>query len=128
MVAVSFSKVGLVVAAAVLACGCAENGSLDLSTASIAPQQAKTDPICASLAGQINSLKADGTIGKLEEAADGKTAKVSVKRTALQKQAELNKAYEQFQSRCGPPAPAGQTAAGQTTAQPTAGQTASANK
>jgi len=127
MVAVSFSKVGLVVAAAALVCGCAENGSLDLSTASINSQQtaAKVDPICASLASQISSLKADGTIDKLQQAADGKTSKVSIKRTALQKQAELNKAYEQFQTRCGPPVP-NQTAAA--AAQPPASQTASANK
>jgi hypothetical protein len=122
MVGVSFSKVGLVVAAAALVCGCSANGGLDLSTASISPQQAKADPICVSLASQINSLKADGTIDKLEQAADGKTSKVSIKRTALQKQAELNKAYEQFQTRCGPPAPS------QAAAQSQAGQTASANK
>ena len=66
---------------------------------------AKTDPVCASLASEINTLKGDGTIDKLEKAADGKGAKVSVKRTALQKQAELNKAYGQFQTRCGPPVP-----------------------
>ncbi len=123
MGAVSFSKVGLVVAAAALVCGCSANGGLDLSTASIAPQQAKPDPVCASLAGQISSLKADGTIDKLEQAADGKTSKVSVKRAALQKQAELNKAYEQYQARCGQ-TPPNQTAAAQS---PT-DQTASANK
>jgi hypothetical protein len=125
MVAVSFSKVGLVVAATVLMCGCSANGGLDLSTASIAPQQsaAKADPVCASLASQISSLKADGTIDKLEQAADGKTSKVSIKRTALQKQAELNKAYEQYQARCGQTPPS-QTAA----AQSPSDQTASANK
>lgn len=113
MTAGSLGKVGFVVAATVLLCGCANSG-FDLSTGSIAPQQtaAKTDPVCASLASQISALKADGTIGRLEQAADGKTSKVSVKRTALQKQAELNKAYEQFQTRCAPGV-AGQTASQQ---------------
>ncbi|MFA5958326.1 hypothetical protein [Hyphomicrobium sp.] len=106
MTTVSFAKVGLVVVATALVCGCANSG-FDLSTASISPQQtvAKTDPVCTSLASQINSLKADGTIDKLEQAAEGKTSKVSIKRTALQKQAELNKAYAQFQTRCGPVVP-----------------------
>ena len=108
MTTVSIGKVGLVIAATALACGCANSG-LDLSTASISQQQQaapKPDPVCASLTNQINSLKADGTIDKLEQAAEGKTAKVAIKRTSLQKQAELNKAYAQFQTRCGPAAPA----------------------
>lgn len=123
MTAVSISKVGMIVVATALVGGCA-NGGFDLSTGSITPQQtaAKTDPVCVSLAGQINTLKADGTIDRLEQAADGKTTKVSVKRTALQKQAELNKAYEQFQSRCGPTLPS------QAAAQAPAQQTAAANK
>jgi hypothetical protein len=75
--------------------------------------------VCVSLASQINTLKGDGTIERLEKAADGKTVKVSVKRSALQKQAELNKAYADFQTRCGPKVPA-QTAA---QAQPAAAAT-----
>jgi outer membrane murein-binding lipoprotein Lpp len=101
----SIGKIGFVVVATALMCGCANSG-FDLSTASVTPEKtAKTDPVCASLASEINTLKGDGTIDKLEKAADGKGAKVSVKRTALQKQAELNKAYGQFQTRCGPPVP-----------------------
>jgi outer membrane murein-binding lipoprotein Lpp len=104
MTAGSIGKIGFVVVATALMCGCANSG-FDLSTASVTPPEktAKADPVCASLASQINTLKGDGTIDKLEKAADGKGAKVSVKRTALQKQAELNKAYGQFQTRCGPP-------------------------
>lgn len=106
MAAVSYGKVGLVVALAASVCGCA-NGGFDIPTGSITPQQtaAKSDPVCASLASQINTLKADGAIERLEKAADGKTSKVSVKRASLQKQTELNKAYEQFQTRCGPALP-----------------------
>ncbi len=99
----SLGKASLAVVATALMCGCANSG-FDLSTASISPQtaSAKPDPVCASLASQINALKSDGTIEKLEQASEGKTSKVSIKRTALQKQAELNKAYAQFQTRCGP--------------------------
>lgn len=105
MTAGSIGKIGFVVVATALMCGCANSG-FDLTTASVTPEKtAKTDPVCASLASEINTLKGDGTIDKLEKAADGKGAKVSVKRTALQKQAELNKAYGQFQTRCGPPVP-----------------------
>jgi hypothetical protein len=121
MTTVSLGKIGLVVIGTALMCGCA-NGGFDLSTASISPQQtaAKSDPVCASLANQINTLKADGTIDKLEKAAEGKTSKVSIKRTALQKQAELNKAYSQFQTRCGAGAPTQTAAAVQQPAQPQA--------
>jgi hypothetical protein len=118
-------KIALAVLAAGLTCGCADGSNLGLSTQSLATDTtaAKADPVCVSLASQINTLKTDGTIDRLEKAADGKTTKVSVKRSALQKQAELNKAYADFQTRCGPKVPA-QTAA---QAQPTAAaaQTAS---
>ncbi|WP_045836188.1 hypothetical protein [Hyphomicrobium sp. 99] len=101
---VHIGKIGFVVVATALTCGCANSG-FDLSTASVVTpekQVAKADPVCASLASQINTLKADGTIDKLEKVADGKGGKVvSVKRTALQKQAELNKAYGEFQTKCG---------------------------
>ena len=120
MTAGSIGKIGFVVVATALMCGCANSG-FDLSTASVTPVTAKTDPVCASLASQINTLKGDGTIDKLEKAADGKGAKVSVKRTALQKQAELNKAYGQFQTRCGPPVP-NQVAARQPAQSPAPGQ------
>jgi hypothetical protein len=110
----------LVAVAAAMACGCANSG-LDFSTNSISPQAtaAKMDPVCASLASEINALKSDGTIDKLQQAAEGKTAKVSIKRTALQKQAELNKAYASFQTRCGPTIP-NQVAAQQPAPQQTA--------
>jgi outer membrane murein-binding lipoprotein Lpp len=122
MTAGSIGKIGFVVVATALMCGCANSG-FDLTTASVTPEKtAKTDPVCASLASEINTLKGDGTIDKLEKAADGKGAKVSVKRTALQKQAELNKAYGQFQTRCGPPVP-NQVAAQQPAQSPARAQT-----
>ena len=102
------SKLGSIIFAAGAACGCANSG-LDLSTASVATDKSatalKTDPMCVSLANQISTLKGDGTIDRLEKAAAGKSAKVQVKREALQKQAELNKANADFQVRCGPTIP-----------------------
>jgi hypothetical protein len=121
-------KIGMVALAAGLMCGCS-NADLGLSTQSLGPDKvaAKTDPVCVSLASQINTLKGDGTIERLEKAADGKTTKVSVKRTALQKQAELNKAYADFQTRCGPNIPNQATAQATPAAAPaTAEKTASA--
>jgi hypothetical protein len=106
-------RFGIIVFASVLACGCADSG-LNLTTGTLGQGTtavaAKTDPVCASLTSQIRALKDDGTIDRLEQAASGKTAKVSIKRTALQKQAELNKAYGEFQTHCGPVVP-GQVAA-----------------
>jgi hypothetical protein len=102
------SKLGSIFFAAGVACGCANSG-LDLSTGSIVTDKSatalKTDPMCVSLANQISTLKGDGTINRLEKAAAGKSAKVQVKREALQKQAELNKANTDFQVRCGPTIP-----------------------
>jgi hypothetical protein len=101
-------KLGSIVLVAGLACGCANSG-FDLSTGSVTPDKSatalKTDPVCVSLANQINTIKGDGTIERLEKAAAGKSAKVQVKREALQKQAELNKANTDFQTRCGPAIP-----------------------
>jgi hypothetical protein len=101
-------KIALAVLAAGLTCGCADGQDFGLSTQSLGPDKTamKTDPACAALASQITTLKGDGTIERLEKAADGKTTKVSVKRSALQKQTELNKAYADFQTRCGPKIPA----------------------
>jgi hypothetical protein len=119
-------RIGIVVFASALACGCADSG-FNLATGTLGPDQtamaAKADPVCASLTSQIRALKDDGTIDRLEKAASGKTAKVEIKRTALQKQAELNKAFGEFQTHCGPAVP------GQVTAQQPAtakSQTASA--
>lgn len=66
---------------------------------------------CTTLAGQIDTLRKDGTIERLEKVAAGKGDNVQVKRAALAKQAELNKANADFQSKCAPRQPAGQQAA-----------------
>lgn len=96
-------RIGIAVLATGLMCGCS-NSELGMTTQSLSPEKtaAKTDPACVALTNEINTIKGDGTIERLEKAADGKTVKVSVKRSALQKQAELNKAYAEFQTRCAP--------------------------
>lgn len=99
-------RIGIAALATGLMCGCS-NADLGMTTQSLGPDKTalKADPACVALANEINTIKGDGTIERLEKAADGKTVKVSVKRSALQKQAELNKAYASFQARCTPAIP-----------------------
>lgn len=97
----------LLIAAAALG-GCAADGSTLLTTASIGGEEApaaskkvsamKTQ--CLALSQRIAALKAEGTVARVEQAADGKTRSVRVKRDALKKVAELNQANEEFQSSC----------------------------
>ena len=77
-------------------------GSSETVAAVMAP---KIDPACTTLAGQIDGLRREGTIDRLEKVADGKGANVQVQRTALKKQAELNKANADFQAKCAPNMP-----------------------
>jgi len=102
-------KLAFVVVAAGLATGCAD-GNGGLSTQALAPDKT-VDPVCVSLASQIASLRDDGTIERLEKAADGKSSNVQVKRASLQKQADLNKANADYQARCGKAVPAAQQSA-----------------
>jgi hypothetical protein len=99
---------GIAALAAALVCGCADGG-VGLTTASTSPATStaalRADPMCISLANQIEALKSDGTIGRLEKAAVGKSDNVRIKRDALLKQSELNKANADFQTRCGPKIP-----------------------
>jgi hypothetical protein len=98
---------GIAALAATLVCGCADGG-IGLTTASTSPETStalRADPMCSSLANQIEALKSDGTIGRLEKAAVGKSDSVRIKRDALLKQTELNKANADFRARCGPKMP-----------------------
>lgn len=72
--------------------------------AAAAPAAPRVDTACLQLAGQIDQLKKDGTIEKLEKVAAGKTTSVQVKRAAIAKQAELNKANADYIAKCGPSA------------------------
>ena len=89
-----------------LAAGCSSDGGLQ--TASInkpAEPVAAADPACVAITNQIDLLRKEGNIEKLEKAAAGKGASVKVKREALAKQAELNRVNAEFQTRCGPKMP-----------------------
>jgi hypothetical protein len=119
MIALSARILPAALAVAMLA-GCASDGGGGLfSTASVAPppqpvstltatpdtptkSATRIDPACAQLAAQIDGIKKDGTIERLEKIAAGKTTSVQVKRSAILKQAELNRANADFQSKCGP--------------------------
>jgi hypothetical protein len=114
-----------VLALAAVAGGCSADGNTALSTASVAAdktaQAQKVDPACVALSSQIDSLRNEGAVERLEKAAAGKSSSVQVKRSSLATQAELNKAYADFQAKCGPKIPAAQTAQAAT---PTAAQVA----
>ncbi len=101
--------VGLMLAA--LLAGCANQNSVlgngaNVTTSSVAPvppvQMAapKVDPACISLTAKIDTLRKDGVAERIEKISTGKTAKVSVKRDALAKMTELDKANAEFQAKC----------------------------
>jgi len=88
-----------------LAAGCSADGGLQTASINKPAEQAAVDPTCVALANQIDILRKEGNIEKLEQAATGKGASVKVKREALAKQAELNRVNADFQGRCGPKMP-----------------------
>lgn len=95
--------------------GCAVDGAGNPLTTSavIAPEKTaavKIDPACATLTSQIETLRKEGAVERLEKAAEGKGSSVQVKRASLAKQAELNKANADFQAKCGPQTPKAQSA------------------
>jgi len=70
--------------------GCAEDGQLgggSLITSAVPPPaaQPKVDAQCVTLAAQIDSLRKEGTIDRLQQASEGKTPSVQVKRASLAK-------------------------------------------
>ena len=100
---------------AALGGGCASDGGGLFTTGSIAEPAAVTkvsaDPACATLATQIDGLRKEGTVGRLEKAADGKSSTVTVQRASLSKQTQLNKANADFIAKCGPALPKSTVAA-----------------
>ena len=112
---------------------CASDTPSFFQTASVAAPAAtqvataKPSPECVALSSQIEGLRKEGTIERLEKVAAGKGDNVQVKRTAIAKQAELNKANADFQAKCSPRLPAAQQAAASpmaAAAAPVAGQAA----
>jgi hypothetical protein len=111
MIAMPMKAVLGIALAAVLA-GCASDGGM--STGSVQPlsnAEARVDPACVTLASQIDTIRKDGTIERLEKAAAGSGGNVQVKRTAIQKQAELNKLNADYQTKCGTTTPSKSTTA-----------------
>ena len=108
-------------AAALMLGACAGDTPNFFQTASVAPaavvadatpsRTSKVSAECSTLANQIDALRKDGTIERLEKVASGKGDNVQVKRAALAKQAELNKANGDYLSKCAPRLPAAQQAA-----------------
>ncbi|MDX2259054.1 MAG: hypothetical protein NW205_09085 [Hyphomicrobiaceae bacterium] len=89
--------------AAALAGGCANDGSLALTTGSLSSTAAETprvDPACVALMARIEELRKEGTPARLQEVATGKTKTVSVKRESLARMTDLDKANAEFQSKC----------------------------
>lgn len=82
--------------------GCANDsvfGGANLTTASIA-KTSKVDPACVSLSARIDALKQEGTVGRVEKVALGKSKTAVVKRASLKKVAELNQLNNEFQAKC----------------------------
>ncbi len=101
----SICAIAAIASASVLA-GCAADGTL-LQTGSIADETAvsaaanpKVDPACVALVAKIDSLRQEGTPTRLEKVASGKTPTASVKREALARMSELDKANAEFQAKC----------------------------
>ncbi len=95
---------------AILAAGCAQNGTLaTLNTSSInqeatTAQLPKSDPNCVTLAAQIDALNQEGIAEKVSKAA---SKKYKMKSADLAKADALNKAHAEFQTKCSsyPPSP-----------------------
>ena len=96
--------VGAAVLMAAVLGGCANDGSLALSTGSIAGEdQAKAqrvDPVCVALMARIDGLRKEGTPERLAKVADGKTKTANVKREAIARMTELDAANREFQQKC----------------------------
>lgn len=97
---------------ALMAAGCAEDGTLlsgNLNTSMIdqqapAQQTAKANPVCLTLASQIEALNKGGVSQKVAKAA---AKKYRMKTADLAKANELNKLNAEFQTKCSdyPPPP-----------------------
>jgi len=89
----------------ILVTGCAQDGSFapnGVNTAAIdeqkaAAQMTKTDPMCATLAAEIETLNKDGITAKVSKAA---AKKYKMKTADLAKADELNKVNAVFQAKC----------------------------
>jgi hypothetical protein len=93
--------------------GCANSDGSDglFSTASTAPAgatEAKVDPACVTLTSQIDGVKKEGIIEKVEKAA---MKKYTMTPADLAKADQLNKLNANYQAKCGTVTPKATTAA-----------------
>lgn len=117
-------------AGAVLVAGCAENSTMfdgsGLTTSSVtAPEPAKADPVCTTLATQIDSLKKEGIADKVAQAS---IKKYKMTTADLAKADQLNRTNTEFQTKCSTVKPAQTAAAAAAPAQPIAPAVAKADK
>ncbi len=102
--------------AAVAACGwltgCADSGilgsnvttsSVDANAAKVAMTSPRPDPVCVALLAKIDGIRKDGVAERVEQAAQGKSSTVPVKRASLAQVAELTKANIEYQAKCSAP-------------------------
>jgi hypothetical protein len=97
--------VTLSIGVALTLAACANNDSLfnlgePPSPTAALPAKPAVDPVCVNLAQRIDALRKDGVVERVESAAKGKGATVSVKRASLSQIAELEKANADFQAKC----------------------------
>lgn len=110
---------GLLLSCAVVLGGCASDGSSLLTTGSLAANDTnvasnseRISPECMKLMTTIQELRQEGTPGRVEKiSTTGKSSTVSIKRAALAKLTELDKANAEFQMKCSKLAPPAAAAA-----------------
>ncbi|MGF1651576.1 MAG: hypothetical protein ACFCUN_14120 [Hyphomicrobiaceae bacterium] len=122
-----FARLTAVVCVGVASAACSTDGVLTTSSVPPAIEAPRADPVCQALAADIDRIRSDGTIGRLQEASTGRTTTVSVKREALARLAEFDRLNSDYRAKCSKPgiiipAPSVTTATGA----PVAAQTASA--
>lgn len=92
--------------------GCADSGilgsnvttsSVDANAAKVAMTAPRPDPACVALLAKIDGIRKDGVAERVEQAAQGKSQTVPVKRTSLAQVAELTKANTEYQAKCSAP-------------------------
>lgn len=83
-----------------LTLGACANDNLASGATAALPEKPKVDPVCSTLAQKLDGLRKDGVTDRVEQASQGKTTTVNVKRESLAKVTELNKTSLEFQQKC----------------------------
>jgi len=87
--------------------GCAGDGGLSMTTGSLndttktaSSSKPKLKQECVALIAQIDALRKEGTPERIKKVSTGKSKTVVIKRSALVKVSELDKANSEYQSKC----------------------------